>query len=96
MIVKSEYFSTGHLISTRHTEKWTPEERKRVDAIERRTIYFGFNVMSEGRGRIFVCRCATKEKANSLIEMLNKKEVKSLDEFNLLINSVRDKYGVKE
>lgn len=44
-------WSTGRLLLTNDTKRWTKEERDKQDAIERTQIFTDFHTMDKGRGR---------------------------------------------
>lgn len=71
-MLENDFFSQGRLIETRHTARWSQEEKNDAELSERCRVFYGFTVKDEGRSRVYIGQCHTPEAAKELVRELNK------------------------
>jgi hypothetical protein len=64
-------WSQGRLLKTKTTEKWTAEEKQKVDALEGKEVFANFSVLDEGKSRKRVAVCETEEDAKFITTACN-------------------------
>jgi len=63
-------FSTGKLLITKQTSKWSKQQRDEGQREEERRIFFNFSARDEGRSRGYVTACDDKDIAKTIADCL--------------------------
>jgi len=64
-------YSTGRLLLTKQTSRWSDEQKKEADYLERRRVFKNFSGEDEGRCREFICECRDEAVADLIVMALN-------------------------
>jgi hypothetical protein len=67
-----DHWSTGRLLETPTTRKFSEEEKDRMREAESRRVFSGFRISNDGRSRRYICTCATEEEARKIVDDHNK------------------------
>lgn len=58
-------WSTGYLLLTRDTKKWTNEQKSEANEIEQHLIFKHFSSRDAGKSRVLIKKCETKHEARN-------------------------------
>lgn len=68
--MRNEY-SIGQLLMTPTTRKWSDFKKYEGQQEEERRVFINFTALDQGRSRMFICECPTKETARLVARALN-------------------------